>query len=67
MNIVEHINLKKTEGANKNGHSRDTGNINTRDKMKTNKTQKHNITQKTRMSDTDPNQNLRINPGAREG
>ena len=49
----------KTEGAIKNGLSRDTGIVGyTRHKMKTNITQKHNTTQKTKkMSNIDPTKN----------
>ena len=49
----------KTEGAIKNGLSRDTGIVGyTRHKMKRNITQKHNTTQKTKkMSNIDPTKN----------
>jgi hypothetical protein len=47
--LINSINVRETEGAIKNGHSRDTGNIGqTTYRMKTNKTPKHNTTQKTK-------------------
>jgi len=43
------MNVRETEGAIKNGQSRDTGNTgHTRHRTKTNKTKKHNTTQKLR-------------------
>ena len=59
--------LEKTEGAIKNGQSRETGNIGyTRHRSKSNKTK--NTTQKTKkMSNTDTHQKLGLNPDALEG
>jgi hypothetical protein len=65
--------LEKTEGATKNGRSRDTGNIgHTRHRTKTNnnnnKKPKHNTTQTTKeMSNTNPSKKSGVNLGAREG
>ena len=58
--------LDKTEGAIKNGQSRDTGNIGyTGQRRKTNKAK--NTTQKTKkMSNTDHNQQPGVNSGASE-
>ena len=54
--ILKINSFKKSEGAIKNGLSRDTGNTgNTRHKTETNKAQIHNTTHKNkRMSNTDP-------------
>ena len=56
------MTLEKTEGAIKNGQSRDTGNIeHTRHMTQTNKT---NTTQKTKkMSNTDPTKNQGLAKG----
>ena len=60
--------LEKTEGAIKNGQSRDTSWQYWVHKTPEGDKQSKNTTQKTKkISNTDPTKNRYVNPGAREG
>jgi hypothetical protein len=60
--------LEKIEGAIKNEQSGDTGNIgHTRHRAKTNKTQKHNTTQKVKKMRTRTSPKPGVNLDAHEG